>query len=254
MFYFSYYGGKKREFQHIKPYIDFNKINKIVEPFCGSCAVSIEVYKEYPDLDYHVNDRDDFFYSLLKDIKENGSKKYFDYVNNILKNYTKETHNEEIKKYKKTPTLENYFFYCKIHSIHRGVYDDRRKQQSEINYNKYIKTDNFFKHATLTNLDFLDILNKYIDDENAFIFLDPPYNNSFNDLYSGINYKTDIIDYYVKIKKFIDDCKCSVLMIVNDNAIIRLLFESFILKEYNKQYTNTILNNKTIHLIIGKNL
>jgi site-specific DNA-adenine methylase len=39
-FFYPYFGNKREEVEHIYNLSDLNNIDTIVEPFCGSCAVS----------------------------------------------------------------------------------------------------------------------------------------------------------------------------------------------------------------------
>ena len=40
-FYMKYPGNKRKEMKGLYPYLDFTNINTIVEPYAGTCAISI---------------------------------------------------------------------------------------------------------------------------------------------------------------------------------------------------------------------
>ena len=58
--YFKYTGGKTRELKNIRPYVP-TTVRRIVEPFCGSCAVAFDAEK--PAI---VGDLDDDVINLLQ--------------------------------------------------------------------------------------------------------------------------------------------------------------------------------------------
>lgn len=41
LFYYGYHGGKRTEIKHFKNLLDDLEYKTLVEPFCGSCAVSL---------------------------------------------------------------------------------------------------------------------------------------------------------------------------------------------------------------------
>ncbi len=47
----------------------------------------------------------------------------------------------------------------------------------------------FFDISKITNQDWKEIMKQYKDNEKAFIYLDPPYLNSFNESYTQYNKK-----------------------------------------------------------------
>jgi hypothetical protein len=53
-FFFSYVGNKREEVEHIYNLLDLNNINTIVEPFCGSCAVSYYIWSQNKDKNSYV--------------------------------------------------------------------------------------------------------------------------------------------------------------------------------------------------------
>ncbi len=92
-FYTGYVGNKRSENPLLEPYLNLNGINKIIEPFCGSSAFSRWIYENYEgQYEYYSNDIDAGLIAWLKDIKQDGCKKYFDYSNEQLIGLTKEKH------------------------------------------------------------------------------------------------------------------------------------------------------------------
>ena len=83
-FFYPYVGNKREEVEHIYNLLDLNNINTIVEPFCGSCAVSYYIWSQNKDKNYKyiLNDLDSNLINLLKSIR-NGE--YKDIENEVNK-------------------------------------------------------------------------------------------------------------------------------------------------------------------------
>ena len=92
----------------------------------------------------------------------------------------------------------------------------------------------FLKNSKITNTDYKEIINEYKDNENAFIYLDPPYVDSYNTGYVG--YQKGHYDEESKVidntKMYIDlldilSCKCKVLFSINENEITKHVYKDF---------------------------
>ena len=120
------------------------------------------------------------------------------------------------------------------------------------------KWNSFFKQSKITCLDYKEILEKYKNNENAFIYLDPPYLDSYNSGYGKYHGKTyddklNIIDNTAMYIDFLEllKCKCKVLFSINANALTRYLYKDYIKEEYNKNYYQ---QNKDTYKIRYKNI
>lgn len=272
LFYYSYYGNKRTEIKHfsdvITKLIAKKEINTIVEPFCGSCALSLDLFvkKALKTLTYHMNDRDDHLISFFYDVKDNTCKKYIDYCNDYNKEFTCEKWKAQIKKYHKEPYEPlNYFYFHAFEYESRDpkFYDEKPSIRKTLKFENYKDTDEFFKKATLTCQDFRLIFEKYKDNANALLFLDPPYLDSCNKSYIGFEVVQDetgrLIDntkIYIDILNFFKEAKCKIIMILNDNAIIRHLYGPWIKRSYGKTYMSGSSGKgkhkrNTDHLIIS---
>jgi hypothetical protein len=277
-FYFAYHGCKRTEFKYIQEILKETKYNKMVEPFCGTCSTSyINYYKnEREDVKYIVNDRDNILIDFLKDVKNKGSKEYFKYCYDIQQNenYCKEKHKEIIKEYKENPNIFNYFYFNKCYNFRKGLYPDpnvRKRNVDENTHNKYLKLDEFFKKAEIHNKDYKEIMEKYKNDKNALLYLDPPYFNSDNSLYAGYNETqgqgdkdgyyiiNDNTEIYPYIAEYLKKCKCKLILVINGNAVTKYIYKDFLKNEYVKKYNSSIVKKKgekgykkcTTHLIIS---
>jgi DNA adenine methylase len=94
------------------------------------------------------------------------------------------------------------------------------------------------KHATITNKDYKNILEKY-DSPNTFFYLDPPYENTHKDFYEDnfINYE-EMRDILLQLKGFF-------LLSINDSPYTRKVFKDFIIKKISIFSTWSNNNNKT---------
>lgn len=260
MFYFAYFGNKRREIplieKEITALIESGQIDKIVEPFCGSGALSFHLHKKYGDkLEYHLNDNDGRLIDFLTEIKKQGScKSFFDYINEVCKDLTKERFADIVKK-GKPDNLRDWVFS-------RKVYGSRHFQCPVINgprkyggydYTKYEKLDSFVtsEKTHFTHGDYLQCFQKYRDDPKALIFVDPPYLDSFNSCYlshSGISLSAEreIIDMtrvFIDIVELLQN-RAKVVTIQNSNHLTRHLYRDFFQFEYAKNYSLTRKNTQ----------
>jgi site-specific DNA-adenine methylase len=172
-------GNKKSELKLLLPIIEsqITKDTIFVEPFCSSSIVSFNVFKKHNNIDFHINDIDSLriqFYKNMTDEKER--EKLYKLENEIVEKgaefyYTITKGNDDYLK---------YVISKRIHCFRHGIYPNKKIILHEISNN----WKDFFKKTIITNEDYLCILNKYKDNENAFLYLDPPYMDSFNAKYS----------------------------------------------------------------------
>jgi site-specific DNA-adenine methylase len=252
-FYFSYVGGKSKELSYIFKYMDVNKYDKIIEPFCGSCAFTLSFFQNhFNNQVFHINDIDDNLYRLLSDIKINGSNNYFDFLqkNWINGKTTREEHNNIV--ILKDTNLLNWFYFRKIYKLRIGLYPLNANININNSNDKYTHLDKFFQNPNtiISNQDYRDIIEKYKDDEKAFIFLDPPYFLSDNNFYkqkgekfggTRLN-KTEFIDpteEFLYIRNALENYKCTILMIINECCLLKDYYKNYFKESYGKRYEMT---------------
>ena len=246
-------GNKKNELKLLLPIIEpqITTSTIFVEPFCGSSIVSFNVFKQInKNIDFHINDLDplriNFYknmtkeeerqklYKLEKEIVEKGAEFYYSIVRGKDDDYLK------------------YVISKRIHSFRHGLYPTNK------NIILHEITDNwkeFFNKSTITNIDYLDILNKYKDNENAFLYLDPPYMDSFNAGYGTYQHKShdedlkiiDNTEMYIKFLEVLKNGKCKILFSINDCALTNYLYKYFIKETYNHKYQTSHFNIKNIN-------
>lgn len=259
----SWYGNKRQEIQHFKKYYPpKDSFNIVIEPFAGSGAVSFDL-----NMKTHMNDIDPELISIYAIIKKNDLntlfKKSFDYVNELNK---KGKSNREIiqnlmKNDNKIIPLIAKFQYKRLLSYYKTF--DRIKQRQPTK--KQIEFQQFMKDmVTITNDDYKKIYKKYCNNPKAFLFIAPPYLDSSNSEYYSkkmdlvgadavINDNTRI---FIDTLELLRDCKCKVMLVINDNELNRYIYQGFIKDSYIKQYSNTLFiknrayKRRTKHLII----
>lgn len=238
------HGNKDNDIKFFKSYLPIDCI-MVVEPFAGSFAVSSKCYS---DIKYkvHINDTDEALFWIYTNYNEfiktrieiNDISKFFftDYKEkiNIFKN--------SINNLTVPDCVKEYLINMLIirgSMIKTTKNTDFKKSDIEI-----------MKKATKTNIDYIEILEMYKDDKDAFIFLDPPYMFSDNSAYSKTMRaeKMDNTDMVYIIKKYMDISKCKIMLIINDLKIIRFIFGDMVKGEYNKVYQ--MAKKKAVHLII----
>ena len=251
-------GNKKNELKLLLPIIEpqITKDTIFVEPFCGSSIVSFNVFKKInKDIEFHINDLDylrilfyknmtiekerNELYILEKEIVKNGADFYYNIVRGKDDDYLK------------------YVISKRIHSFRHGLYPTNKKIiLHEISDNW--KT--FFNKTAITNQDYKVIFDKYKDNENAFLYLDPPYMDSFNAGYS--TYQNESHDANLKIKDntemyiiFLDmlkTAKCKILFSINDCALTNYLYKDYIKETYNHKYQSVNLMIENLNIGIKK--
>jgi hypothetical protein len=245
-------GNKTTELKLLLPIIEPHITNKsiFVEPFCGSCVVSHAIYKNHENINFHVNDIDENriqFYINMKD-EEERTKLYK--LEESIVNLGSEEYNKIIKKNEPKAMMTEYIPYIisrRINAFRYGLYPTTKKIILKEISESWI---NFFKKSKITNNDFKEVMNEYKDNKDAFLYLDPPYMDSYNGGYSSFyskNYNDDLsikdnTEMYIYLLEFLKDCKCKVLFSINNCALTKYIYKDFIKDTYNKIYQSTQLN------------
>jgi len=196
-FFFTWLGHKWVEAKHLYEYCNIKNITTIVEPFAGACGFSLYgiLKLHIRNMKYVFNDIDKKLFDFLMDVKRGKLREYVDYHNeHIAKCYTDISHWHNLRK-NKNPTLVEWVFMKQamgqgsmLRSFNKKtIFDECALRKKLINYDDYRELETIFMsdNVELTNLDYADVVKKYMHDPSALIYLDPPYFNSFNSLYNG---------------------------------------------------------------------
>tara|TARA_R110002050_G_scaffold159853_2_gene289297 strand:- start:383 stop:1210 length:828 start_codon:yes stop_codon:yes gene_type:complete len=253
-FFTPYAGNKRNEVLKIYEDMDLDGIENIVEPYCGSFALSYYVWTQNKDKDYKyvLNDINALLIDMVKAVTENDESSIEEEVNiNRIKikesvvNDGFDIAKEKYKEYIKKEGVANNLFAHKYYKLRTGMMPtgtDIKRFDKEFKFSDYpvyefLKTAKIELHSTNAN----DIINQY-NNSNSFIFLDPPYLGSCNNFYKrddNINLKECYYDLY---KKGIKNYSAKILICHELNWIFEVLFEEYIdlNKKYSKRYENNL--------------
>lgn len=231
-FFFGYAGNKRNEFNNA--YEEFKKVKDITtiyEPFCGTSAFSYFLsVKEPKKYKYILNDNNKHLIELYKTAHdEDKLNTLINTLHNLMVDIDKEKYLVIIRQ----DTIEGFFIKHKVFSIRAGLFPTNKKIVKDFSYLKNCPIINFLRNEniTFTNESVGAIKDEYNNNE-TFIFLDPPYLTECNDFYSDS--QANIYEYLSN--NSINDFKCKILMILSDNWIVRLLFKKYIKTVYEKKY------------------
>jgi len=242
--YITTYTGNK--YNEIKNFIDFipnDGFNVLVEPFGGSfalCRYFGGVLKK--EIDYHVNDYDPSNYFVYTN-----PNKIIEWSIQLQQIIADTNCKMSIKECYEKMQIGDLSFNCFKNAFSFRGYP---KKKCIIDYSALVKFMN--KNINFTNDDFNITMNKFKDNEQAFIFLDPPYFDSCNTFYySNTGDDSVIFDstkIFIDILDHLKTAKCKIMLIINKNSITEFIYKDFIKGEYDKLYQLTKRNTK--HLII----
>jgi site-specific DNA-adenine methylase len=240
VFYFAHTGSKRSEFKYIEDLLKKEKYNKFVEPFCGSFAISFLNYsKNGKQCDYYLNDNNTELIEFLKDVQRNSSKKYFDTCSQIVNSpvFNKEVHTQQLAKNKNPNSSFDYFYKNKIRMTcakaakkPRGVY--------ELDYKKYSHIDKFLSGCIITSNDYTLIFEKFKNDTESLLFLDPPTISECKGIQPQVRINEKIVSVvdgtyiYIHILQFLRECRCSVVMLLHHCSLLEYIFKDYILRIY----------------------
>lgn len=226
-FYFPYYGNKKKECKHFNHLFDPQAIDTVVEPFCGTFAFSLHCYYALgmKDCKYVLCDNDLMLCKFLIDVKANGSKKYFDFVNNIVCNdFTKAKHNLVVSKC--DDDMLHWFYTKKCFQFRPKLFPKRQVGKAFVRTKGHELVDAFLKlpNVSIACQSYEATLEQQEANERTLMFIDPPFLDSCNSTYSDSGkVGSDATKYYRDLKHLIETKgQADVICVLNHNAYCRL--------------------------------
>jgi len=247
-------GGKSDEIKMFAQY--FPSYTKYIEPFVGGGSV----YFYLNPVDAVISDVHTELIDLYKSIGNGNSNEIYDFMKN--------TPNDEITYYKVrdemviNDQLDNAKrFYYQRKTCFRGMLRYNKNGKFNIPFGKY-KTINYnevlnknyetlLKRTEILNEGFNYIFEKY-NNEDYFMFLDPPYDSEFTD-YGYCQFGKEEQKQLAELFK---TTKTKCLMVIGKTDFIQELYNGYIVGEYDKKYKFKLYNNRigneinTKHLII----
>jgi site-specific DNA-adenine methylase len=262
-FFFAYTGSKRTENGHIADLIKGNigNITTVVEPFGGSLAFSRWLYSSVDggkEKTYLCSDADDslvFFCNTFPAMRDEVLDAAIKKTNEL---YASPTPSVELKKYMRVVPTTN--FNKLVHTLvvrknsgcSQGFF-----RRTPCLFAKYAKRTTaaieFFKYGThYKTQDFEVYMEQVKNDENALVYLDPPYLERENKFY--IQY--DLMRIFPYLANWMATCKCKFVMVHSKCAFLEEQLANAdgrfrLYKTYDKAYAVTKDKTKpTTHLVI----
>ena len=247
-FIYCYSGNKRNETQNFLNNIKLDNIKNIIEPFCGSSAISFAIWLEHKDaFIYSLNDSDKKLIEVYNIMKNEPIEEIEKNVNEFSKNIkNKDDWLYELKNNDKT--IYSYIFFKKFSKMSQYGFFPLGKNLNTFTISKETKQFiEFIKqpYVHIAQGDWFEVFDKFKNEETALFMIDPPYVMSCNDHYVEKN--LNVYEYFSNNK--IEIFKSKIYLILEDHWILRLIFKNNkILLKYAKQYQ--INHKQTHHLII----
>ena len=248
-------GGKSDEIKMFEKYFP-KHYTKYIEPFVGGGSV----YFYLNPVNAIISDVHSELIDLYKSIGHGKGKEIYDFM--------KQSPNDENTYYKVRDEMKindaldtAKRFYYQRKTCFRGMLRYNKNGKFNIPFGRY-KTINY---SEIMNKDYetllgrTEILNKGFDyifenynDENNFMFLDPPYDSEFTD-YGYCQFGKE---EQKKLALLFKNTKIKCLMVIGKTKFIEELYNGYIVGEYDKKYRFKLYDNRigdeinTKHLII----
>ena len=226
----TWFGNKRVEVNYIIPNLNLEGKKTIIEPFCGSAAISFWIWKIYGDkFNYILNDKDEDLYNIYKYLIENDIEYIEKEINKLRKEITTKELFNEYKIKKDVISI----IVCNVRTI--DINKTKLKSYSNIKY-KFNKLQldfiKFIKSSCVKvcNKDWKDIFDEFKDDKESILLFDPPYINTYNDTYR--HKELTVYDTFKKKNKY----KASIYFILEEIKEVEDIFGSPI-HRYSKYYS-----------------
>lgn len=274
----KYRGGKSTEIRFFQSYFP-KQFNTFIEPFVGGGAVFFHLEHRKSI----INDINPKLMILYKQVKENYPllRLQLDHLQELYESNQREY--EELKKLSQTNYVENkneklyydlrqiynypddqwlegaiYYFINK--TAYSGMIRHNKKGEYNVPFGRYkhfntnLLTDDhhrLLQQTEIYNTDYSDIFR--MTNKDDFIFLDPPYDCTFND-YGNLDFENGFdADQHERLANEFKKLSCKTLMVIAKTDLITELYKDYIFDEYDKSYAVNIRNrfkNSAKHLII----
>ena len=239
-FYVAWPGSKRQEIHHIDAVVDWGSFDSVVEPFAGSAALSLELHARGLDKQYVVNDADPNLVALYRYAAEHGSAPLYDYCRARL------TAEEFDRHHGRPPqSVEEYFYTKRVPGAFGRAKTPPPKWPSLTHGTCQLAADRFFGRARITEGDWRTCVDEHKDDPRALIFLDPPYFDSFNQAYYGLDGSRrqadgsllDLTGMFVEMLHYLETAQATVVVITSGCALLDHVFAPFIKSSHIKRYS-----------------
>jgi DNA adenine methylase len=251
-------GGKKDEITHIMKHIP-KSFDTYLEPFVGGGAVFFHISPTKAVINDVHTDLIDFYQSI-----KNG-------LSNDIYHFMENHSNDEetyynVRSLSTKNSLENaQKFYYLRKTCYRGMMRYNKKGEFNIPFGRYkqfnyedIKNKEYEKllqQTEIFNKSFEYVFENY-NNENNFMFLDPPYDSNFTDY----GYCSFGKEEHIKLAEYFKKTKIKCLMVIGKTPFVEALYKDYIVEEYDKQYRFKLHSGRigneinTKHLVIKNSI
>lgn len=243
----GYPGGKTRMAPILgKHYPDisvFSGIKKFHEPFLGGGSMSLYTSHVYPHLDIYVNDLYTNLYTFWTQVQIQGDK-MSEQILKLKDSYSsledaKQTFIDQ-KKILKERTEDEFTIACAFYLVNRvsfsglteaGSFTELREQKNftKKSINNIAIYKNIIKNWVFTN-DSYEALST--DDEDTFIYYDPPYEIASSNLYGGTKGDLHRVFNHEDFFNEVNQLKSKVMISYNADDCIRERFKDWRQEEF----------------------
>lgn len=240
-FYYSYPGNKYNEMECIYPSVNIDGIRNIIEPFAGGCGFSFYIWEKNKDKNftYYINDLDTnlFQFYLIasnQELENEIEKNMHNWVEQIMKQNDIEERRKIYNGIKNLNTISSKLFINRYYCIRPGLFPQNLKKWNKFYFDK-MPIHQFFKNANIvaTNVDGMGIFEKYCNEPQSLLFIDPPYLDSNNSFYCSLS-GGNIYEKFWKEKLSI--YAAGIYMVLEKNYITEALFGEYQIHSYAKRY------------------
>lgn len=213
---FLYQGSKRKELHYIRDYEPEN-FEIVVDVFGGAGNVFLDYLKRYPTKKVIYNDFDKCLTDIFYEVSI-GNAQYLEAEVNA--HISIEKHRERVYKIKagedeKTPL--NFLSLSK--TGFRGIWNMSTPLHRKVPYINLCKYEELVNDPdVILNMDYKELMNKYKNCKDAFLYLDPPYYKTQCDTYKNGGDK----QFLPFILKFMKDpeTKCKIMLnVVYDDFV-----------------------------------
>jgi len=248
-------GGKSEEIKMFIKYFPEN-YEKYIEPFVGGGSVFFYINPK----NGIINDIHKELIDLYKCIAEGKRQDIYEFMENMKND--EETYYKIRDEMIITDILDNAKrFYYQRKTCFRGMLRYNKNGKFNIPFGKYkninyeelkdIKYEELLKRTEILNVDYKYLFENY-NNENNFMFLDPPYDSEFTD-YGYCKFDKE---EHKNLAILFKTTKIKCLMVIGKTDFITDLYKDYIIDEYEKKYKFKLYDKRitdeinTKHLII----
>jgi len=253
---FNYSGNKRNEYKNIEDKFNFDGIENIIEPFCGSAAISFNIWLKHKDkFHYYINDKDKDLIDIYQMFKTTEPDIIYDKIKDIGSRITNRELFIELHKNENKSVFE-CLFRRMMSGVSLGWYRGDKYNTGknfsplQLLFLEFLRCD----YLHITNNDWFDIFDIYKNDEKTIFIFDPPYLNRDNRPY--VKPTLRVYDYFKTNN--INTFNSHIFFMLEDIPIVRELFiHNKIYEPYHKKYvikSKDPTRTNTKHIIISNKL